>query len=51
MRRWMNQTRASSVVGPPAFANLADGVGKAAGGDDGAQACHLSKCSVPPVLF
>jgi len=50
MRRWMNQTRASSVVGPPAFANLADGVGKAAGGDDGAQAWMEGRDQLQTIL-
>ena len=46
----MNQTRASSVVGPPAFANLADGVGKAAGGDDGAQAWMEGRDQLQTIL-
>ena len=50
MRRWMNQTRASSVVGPPALANLADGVGKAAGGDDGAQAWMEGRDQLQTIL-
>ena len=50
MRRGMNQTRASSVVGPPALANLADGVGKAAGGDDGAQAWMEGRDQLQTIL-